>query len=108
MGLWLYVIENGSLRPVLDGLVVSQNGGEWDTNCAGEFQSSESKLSMSSNKTLGYADITVIETSSTKTSFAEKDNECKDKTVTNKPQTLRLVYDGERYPIPEDRRALSE
>jgi len=108
VGLWLYVIEKGSLRSVLDGLVVSQNGGEWDTDCAGEFQSSESTLSMSSNRTHGYADITVVETKSTKTSFVEKDNNCNDKTVTGKPQTLRLVYDGERYPIPEDRRALSE
>ncbi|MET0171372.1 MAG: hypothetical protein ABW206_03115 [Agrobacterium vaccinii] len=108
VGLWLYVIEKGSLRPVLDGLVVSQNAGEWDTNCAGEFQSSESTLSISSNKTHGYSDIAVIETKSTKTSFVEKDNDCKDKTVTSKPQTLRLVYDGEQYPIPEDRRAVAE
>lgn len=108
VGLWLYVIEHGSLRPVLDGLIVSQNAGEWDTNCAGEFQSSESTLAMSSKRTNGYADITLVETKSTRTSFVEKDNECKDKTVTSKPQTLRLVYDGERYPIPEDRRAVAE
>ncbi|WP_284776864.1 hypothetical protein [Agrobacterium sp. lyk4-40-TYG-31] len=108
VGLWLYVIEKGSLRPVLDGLVVSQNAGEWDTNCAGEFQSSESTLSISSNKTHGYADIAVIETKSTKTSFVEKDNDCKDKTVTSKPQTLRLVYDGKQYPIPEDKRSVAE
>ncbi|MBN7807124.1 hypothetical protein JZX86_17365 [Agrobacterium rosae] len=108
VSLWLYVIDKGSLRPVLDGMIVSKNTGEWDTNCAGEFQSSESTLSMSSNRTHGYADITVVETSSTKTNFVEKDNNCEEKTVTSKPQILRLAYDGKEYRIPDDRRAVTE
>ncbi|WP_421361815.1 hypothetical protein [Agrobacterium rosae] len=108
VSLWLYVIDKGSLRPVLDGMIVSKNTGEWDTNCAGEFQSSESTLSMASTRTHDYADISVVDTGSTKTNFVGKDNSCEDKTVTSKPQTLRLVYDGEQYPIPEDRRAVTE
>ncbi|SCX13557.1 hypothetical protein DSM25558_1738 [Agrobacterium sp. DSM 25558] len=107
VSLWLYAIDKGSLHPLLDGMIVSKNTGEWDTNCAGEFQSSESTLSMSSNRTHGYADITVVETGSTKTNFVGKDNSCEDKTVTSKPQTLRLVYDGKEYRIPEDRRAVT-
>lgn len=108
VSLWLYVIDKGSLRPILDGMIVSKNTGEWDTNCAGEFQSMQSTLSIASTRTHGYADITVVETRSTKTNFVEKDNNCEDKTVTSKPQTLRLVYDGEQYLIPEDRRAVTE
>jgi hypothetical protein len=108
VSLWLYVIDKGSLRPVLDGMIVSKNTGEWDTNCAGEFQSSESTLSMSSNRTHGYADIAAVETSTATTNFVGKDGACDEKSVTDKPQKLRLIYDGKQYPIPEDRRAVTE
>ncbi|WP_320196066.1 hypothetical protein RMR10_003335 [Agrobacterium rosae] len=108
VSLWLYIIEKGSLRPVLDGMIVSKNTGEWDTNCAGEFQSSESTLSMSSNRTNGYADIAAVETSTATTNFVGKDGACDEKSVTDKPQKLRLTYDGKQYPIPEDRRAVTE
>ena len=108
VSLWLYVIDKGSLHQVLDGMIVSENTGEWDTNCAGEFQSKQTTLSMATNKTHGFAEIKTVETRSTKTSFVEKDQDCKDTTVTSKPQTLRLIYDGEHYPIPDDRRAVTE
>jgi hypothetical protein len=108
VSLWLYVIDKGSLHQVLDGMIVSERTGEWDTNCAGEFQSKQTTLSMASNKTHGFADIMTVETKSTNISFVEKDQSCKDKTVKSKPQTLRLIYDGEQYPIPDDRRAMTE
>ncbi|WP_416408311.1 hypothetical protein [Agrobacterium rosae] len=108
VSLWLFTLDNGSLRPVLDGMIVSKNAGEWDTSCAGEFQSMQTTLSMGQTTSNGQSDIIAIETGSTTTSALGKDGVCNDTVVKSKPQKLRLVYNGQQYPIPDDRRAITE
>ncbi|UHS60660.1 hypothetical protein HRR99_03560 [Agrobacterium vaccinii] len=108
VSLWLFTLENGALRPVLDGMIVSKNTGEWDTNCAGEFQSVQTTLSIGQTASQGHLDIIATETGSTTTSALGKDGDCNDTVVTSKPQKLKLVYNGQQYPIPEDRRAITE
>ncbi len=108
VSLWLFTLDHGALRPVLDGMIVSKNTGEWDTNCAGEFQSTQTTLSIGQTTSHGKSDIIAIETGSTTTSAPGKDGVCNDTIVKSKPQKLRLVYDGQQYPIPGDRRAITE
>lgn len=108
VSLWLYMIEDDSIRPILDGMVVSETTGESDTNCAAKFKTRQTTLSMAPTTSNSYADITAVEASTARTNFIGKDGACDEKSVTDKPQKLRLIYDGKQYPIPEDRRAVTE
>ncbi|MBP1860201.1 PA3715 family protein [Rhizobium herbae] len=101
VGLWLYAIVNGKLVPVLDGITVSDNHGEWDTNCAGTFDETNRTLAMQSTVHNGYADILVSETSSSRVSAVGANGECGDQQVSQKKSTMRLVYDGKQYNVPE-------
>lgn len=103
--LWLYAIDHGQLRPVLDGIVTHSNGGEWDTLCAGTFQGADRTLAMDSAVHNGYADIRVTEKSSSDVSVVGKDGQCDSKTDNSK-QTYRLSYDGKRYQVPKVLRPL--
>ncbi len=106
VGLSLYTIANGKLASVLDGITVSDNHGEWDTNCAGTFDESSRTLSMQSTAHHGYADILVSETSSTTVASVAANGECVEKRDGPKKSTLRLTYDGKEYAVPEDLKSL--
>ncbi|WP_157940901.1 hypothetical protein [Agrobacterium bohemicum] len=108
VSLWLYVLEGSSIRPVVDGMVVSETTGESDTNCATEFKARQTTLSMAPTTNHGFADISAVETNTTTTNFVGKDRACDETSITDKPQKLRLIYDGRQYPIPEERRAVTE
>lgn len=88
------------LTPVLDNLIVSSNQGEWDTNCAGEFHTTERTLSMAPSAGNAVADIVVDETSTTTISTPGKDEACID-TKTAGSNSYRLLYEASAYRVPE-------
>ena len=96
----LYALSGGELRLVFDGLDTATNGGEWDTHCAGEFESMKSTLAM--NKTIrhGYRGITVTERNDTDKPFVNKHGDCKSRPGKRVIHTYRLTYDGTRYQLP--------
>lgn len=96
----LYAISGNALRLVLDGLVVSGNGGEGDTNCAGSFHSSQVSLTMSPASHRGYHDITVVERMDTDNPLPDKNGECQSHPGKSVSRTCRLRYDGSRYQAP--------
>lgn len=98
--LWLFLVDDGKLRPVLDNIVVSSNRGEWDTNCAGEFENTERTLSMEPSPQSAIADIVVSETTTTTVNVAGKDGACLD-TETAAMATHRLRYDASVYRVPK-------
>lgn len=97
----LYAISGGELRLVFDGIDTASNGGEWDTRCAGEFESSKSTLAM--NKTIrhGYHGITVTERNDSDKPFVNKHGDCKSRPGKRVIHTYRLTYDGARYQLPK-------
>ena len=102
----LYALDGNALRLVLDGLVVADNGGEGDTNCAGSFHTSQVSLAMSSAKHHGYHDITVVQRTDTDNPLPDKNGECQSHPGKSVKQTYRLRYDGSRYPVPAALKAL--
>lgn len=92
--------EKERLTPVLDNLIVSSNQGEWDTNCAGEFHTTERTLSMAPSARNAIADIVVDETSTTTISTPGKDGACVD-TKTAGSKNYRLRYETSVYRVPE-------
>ncbi|MFK3781575.1 hypothetical protein [Agrobacterium sp. NPDC089420] len=104
----LYAINGEKLVPVLDNIVVSEGGGEWDTNCAGAFDNIERALSMDARSHKGVADILVTETAKSSVAKVTEKGECEsinDQPVTRK---IRLTYDGNAYVIPPDLRRSGE
>ncbi|WP_438754110.1 hypothetical protein [Pararhizobium sp. O133] len=106
VGLSLYTIADGKLTSVLSGITVSDNHGEWDTNCAGTFDESSRTLSMQPTVHHGYADILVSETSSTTVASVAANGECVEQRNGPKKTTLLLTYDGREYTVPENIRSL--
>jgi hypothetical protein len=96
----LYALDGDALRMVLDGLVVANNGGEGDTNCAGSFHSSKVSLAMSAASHHGYHDITVVERTYTDEPSPDKNGECQSHPGKSVSQTYRLRYDGSSYAVP--------
>jgi hypothetical protein len=95
----LFSIQGGKLRLVLDKLAVSENWGEWDTNCSGEFRDTKRILSMAKPAKATLADIVISETTVTSLN-KEVGTECEstEKTTTAKH---RLRYANGSYAVPE-------
>jgi hypothetical protein len=98
--LWLFLIDGAQLRPVLDNIVVSSNRGEWDTNCAGEFENVERTLSMKPSPQSAVADIEVSEKTTKTVSVAGKGGACLDN-ERGTTATHRLRYDASAYSVPK-------
>ncbi|WP_322886908.1 PA3715 family protein [Sinorhizobium medicae] len=99
--LWLFVVDDNRLRPVLDNIVVAGHQGEWDTNCAGEFHATERTLAMGHPSPNGYSDIVVTETKTKTISTLGRDGGCVDEK--NAITTVhRLPSRGIAYHVPDD------
>ncbi|TCV65898.1 MULTISPECIES: hypothetical protein [Neorhizobium] len=101
VSLSLYVIDGGQLKPVLDGIAVTSNGGEWDGNCAGTFDRTTRTLAMGKTGRSGYADIVVTEKASSSTTAVGGKGECGERSHKTNATSRRVVYDGKRYSVPE-------
>ncbi len=100
-GLWLFDVEGGKIRPILEGLQVELSRGEWDTDCAGEFEQSESVLDVAPTTQNGAADIILRQTMTT-TINARDGGECKGTDTLHDVPPVTLRYDGQRYPVPDE------
>ncbi|WP_085706836.1 hypothetical protein [Pseudomonas sp. B35(2017)] len=97
--LTLYVKEGDKLRPVLDRLVVSDFGGEWDGNCAGERAGTVRTLEIGQTRSHGYADL-IVKSVTTGLVGEGEPQTCELKTTTGKPVLTTLRYDGKSYVLP--------
>lgn len=99
--LWLFVIDDAALRPVLDNIVVAGHQGEWDTNCTGEFQTTKRTLAMGHSSPNGYSDIMITETKTKTISTVGRDGECVNE-ETEAQTVRRLSSQGFVYQVPAD------
>lgn len=99
----LFVREGNKLRPVLEGLVVYKDNGEWMDDCVGESTKVRRTVEMASTSHNGFADLIVTSNASKLTTF-KSGKECLSKTTDLKKTQITLSYDGTQYLIPEDLR----
>ena len=90
---------------VLDGLTASRSGGEWDTNCAGRFNSRAVTLSMAGTVTRGYRDIVTSESYESSRAAVVR-GDCEEKVVDKGKTPRTLKFDGQHYPIPQPLRSI--
>ncbi|QEI06450.1 hypothetical protein FXN63_11865 [Pigmentiphaga aceris] len=99
--------DSGPLRIVLDGASVSRMNGEWDTNCKGEFTKSKTVLSMTSKVSNGFFDIRATKNSEDSTTqLVPAGSDCNESIVKKERTQHTLVFDGQRYVIPDAVKAL--
>lgn len=94
--LTLYVPRGPKLAKVLDGLEVALERGEWDANCAGNFETVRGSLSIARSTSDGYADLLLRQTRTETRSSAQGD-ECVTQERLAKFSSRMLRYDGTAY-----------
>jgi hypothetical protein len=96
----LYVIDGQRLRPVLDRLTVEENGGEWDGQCAGEFNSTSRTIDIGPGGRDGYAALNILEKSKKSVSVF-KNGECTSKDSPVRRTSVVLQHRDGRYVVPK-------
>lgn len=91
----LFIIDKSSLRQVLKDYTISQSSGEWDTNCAGEFEDQTSSIDIDKIQTNNFNNL-IIKTKIVKTKNIPTKDDCVAKEST-KQATSKLIFDGKQY-----------
>lgn len=92
----LFVKSGDALKKVLHNYQVMNYGGEWDSDCEGEFTEDKKILIISEKTTNGYFDIIAKSTIIHSVNYVPEDGDCEsEKEVTRKK--ISLKFDGETY-----------
>ncbi len=91
----LYIIDKNSLKLVLNNYSISRSGGEWDTNCAGEFEDRNSTFDIDKTQTNNYNNI-IVKTTTVKSISTPTNDDCVSKETTKK-STSKLIFNGKEY-----------
>ncbi len=96
----LYVPQGSRLAKVLDGLEMSLQRGEWDTQCAGNFETARGSLSLGPGTGNGYADL-VLHRTRIESINRLQGEECVTQEQPARFGTTTMRYDGSAYRIPK-------
>lgn len=91
----LYVADKNSLKQVLKNYSISRSGGEWDTNCAGEFEDRNSTFDIAQVQTNNYNNI-IVRSTIVKSVSTPTIDDCVSKETTKKA-TSKLIFNGKEY-----------
>jgi hypothetical protein len=92
----LYVPQGARLAKVLDSVETRLQRGEWDTNCAGNFENVSATLSIAPTLSNGYADLMLQSTRVDSVKVAQGD-ECVTQDKPARVDATSLRYDGNAY-----------
>ena len=92
----LFIKSRETLNKVLHNFDIMEYGGEWDTNCEGDFLREERTLIMADQKTNDYFNI-LVKNKITKTKNEEDEKGDCDAKETISYETLILKFDGNSY-----------
>ncbi|WP_277962757.1 hypothetical protein [Pseudomonas sp. RIT-To-2] len=95
----LYALDGTRLRRLMDKLTVSQDGGEWDGTCTGDFSQTRRTLSLGEPGKHGFASLRVSEKTTT-SHAAAKGDDCQETDAKPTTATFTLDYDGSQYGVP--------
>jgi hypothetical protein len=91
----LFVIEGKNLKRILKNFPVSKFVGEWDTNCSGEFESTDTVIDIGNEKNKGFYNLILKTKITNSKNIPIKDDCVEKKIVTHK--TSKLKYRGSEY-----------
>lgn len=99
--LHLYIDEGQKIRKVLNNLKISENNGEWDGNCEGDFSASKRTLSIGKSANKGFATL-ILDSTDTATHSAPNGDNCDDKDEPPVLKKTELTYNGSQYDVPKE------
>jgi hypothetical protein len=91
----LFIIKNNQLKKVLNNFPISEYHGEWDTNCAGEFEDVTGSIDLDKNKSNGFKNL-IIKSKIKDTKSVWLNDDCK-QNITIKNSTQYLKFNGKEY-----------
>ncbi|AWG23547.1 hypothetical protein FFWV33_03870 [Flavobacterium faecale] len=91
----LFIVQDNILKQVLKNLIISEFHGEWDTNCAGEFEDSKSIISIDKTQFNNFNNL-ILATIKTETKNIPTNEDCVEQKKTQKTQKI-LKYNGTEY-----------
>jgi len=102
--LHLYLVQDGEVVSVLNGLNVYERTGEWDTRCSGGFTTREMTMIMKP-RIKSYADL-LIKEKIVKTLSRQDGGVCRDVESESKTNAYALEYIKSQYVIPPSLRTI--
>ncbi|MBV4484009.1 hypothetical protein HU727_000225 [Pseudomonas sp. SWRI153] len=99
----LYVRDGSELRPVLEGLVVYKNNGEFSGDCEGYLKQVRRTVEIAHSNHHGLADL-IVTSRGSKMKNTQSGKQCLSKTTNLKTTQVTLIYDGQQYVVPENLR----
>lgn len=95
----LFVLEGSTLRPVLDGLVMEDQTGEWDSaNCTGEGAEHHRTVQIGKGFSHGFTDL-VVRTETVRMSAVGQPDACDIKSTPAQVEVTTLHYNGSMYRV---------
>ena len=91
----LFIVGKKSLRRILKNYSISEYQGEWDMNCAGEFENTDGIIDIDTAKTNGFNNLIIKETI-VKAKNTPVKEDCIEKKST-KHSTKKLKFNGQEY-----------
>lgn len=91
----LYITDKNSLKQVLKNYTISRSNGEWDTNCAGEFEDNISTIDIDKIMTNNFYNI-IVKTKTVNTKNIPTNDDCIAK-ESIKRKTSKLIFNGKEY-----------
>jgi len=91
----LFISQNNTMKRILKNYPISKFRGEWDTNCAGEFEGISGVISIDKNKNNGLSNLIVKNKIEQTRNIPTKDD-CVEK-KTSKLSMVILKYNGKEY-----------
>lgn len=91
----LFIPQGKQLVKILDNFIVATYRGEWDMNCAGEFEEEKKTLIISPTQTNAFFDL-ISKNQITTTSQTPKGEDCLEKTR-QETTTQTLRFTGDKY-----------
>lgn|SRR5690554_291065 len=90
----LFILQDNKLKKILEDLSVYYYNGEWDMNCAGEFQTIKSHILMDKEISANFKNL-IIKTEITETSIFD----CIEKEKEIFKRSEKIKYNGEIYLV---------
>jgi hypothetical protein len=98
----LYTRKGRQLALILNNLTMDELSGEWDGQCAGDIDETRRVLALGPLSHHGYRDLELQETAN-RTESVKKEENCVDRKKTSGKTETTLMFDGERYPLGQDK-----
>jgi len=99
--LQLFVHDGSRLLAITDPIVMQSNGGEWDTNCAGEFQQRSRTLEVGPPPAQGWATLYLRERGDYTEQHEDAGGNCSETRTSLPAKRYTLTPQGQHYPLPD-------